>query len=200
MSSVTQPEPPPLPYGEWDEAARTVLPRYLRRPERYLSGAAPMPHALGLFAHHPELGAAWLAFTSLLADGDRATLDPRLREIAILRVAWRAGSNYEWSQHVRIGRDAGLTPEELHALPDGPGAGLWEPVERLVLEAADQVVATTRIDEATWDALAEHLGPAPLLELAFVIGGYLCFAAVANSARLPLDPPGEPIDAPGGPA
>jgi 4-carboxymuconolactone decarboxylase len=185
----------PLPFEQWSESARTVLPRYLGRPELYLSGAAAMPQALGLFAHHVELGAAWLAFSELLA-GDRATVDARLRELAILRVAWRTGSNYEWMQHVRIGRHAGLTTEQLHALPDGPVASLWTPLERSVLEAVDQVVEAFRIDTKTWAALAEHLDEAQLLELSFVIGSYLCFATITNSVGLAADPPTEPVDAP----
>jgi len=185
----------PLPFEQWSESARTVLPRYLRRPELYLSGGAPMPQALGLFAHHVELGAAWLAFTDFLAS-DAASLDARHRELAILRVAWRTGSDYEWTQHVRIGRQAGLRTEQLHAVPDGPGAARWTPLERSLLEAVDQVVDHWRIDIPTWDALAEPLNGAQLLELSFVIGGYLCFAAVANSVGLAADPPTEPVDAP----
>jgi acyl-CoA synthetase (AMP-forming)/AMP-acid ligase II len=185
----------PLPFEQWSESARTVLPRYLRRPELYLSGANPMPQALGLLAHHVELGAAWLAFAELLA-GDGATLDARLRELAILRVAWRTASNYEWLQHARIGRNAGVTTEQLYAIPEGPGAALWTPLERHVLEAVDQVVGNQRIDARTYGALAEDLDAPQLLELSFVIGSYLCFATVTNSVGLEADPPTEPVDAP----
>jgi alkylhydroperoxidase family enzyme len=154
-----------------------------------------MPSALGLLAHHVELGDVWLAFTELLA-GDKATLDARHRELAILRVAWRTGSSYEWTQHARIGLHAGLSPAELHAIPEGPTAALWSPLERRVLEAVDQVVDQWGVDAGTWAALAEQLDAAQLLELSFVIGGYLCFATVTNSARLAADPPTEPVDAP----
>jgi len=185
----------PLPFEQWSESARTVLPRYLRRPEMYLSGANPMPGALGLLAHHVDLGAAWLTFTELLA-GQQATLDVRLRELAILRVAWRTSSNYEWLQHARISRHVGVTSEELYAIPEGPRAALWNPVDRRVLEAVDQVVDDQRIDTRTFAALAEDLDAPQLLELLFVIGGYLCFATVTNSVGLEADPPTEPVDAP----
>ena len=114
----------PLPVDQWGDEAKAVLPRYLRRPELYLSGkpdTPPMPQTLGLFAHHVDLGAAWMTFTELLA-GARSTLDPTLRELAIFRVAWRTGSVYEWKQHPRIGLGTGLTNAQLHTLPDGPVA------------------------------------------------------------------------------
>ncbi len=193
---------PPLPVDQWTDEAKTVLPGYLRRPELYLSGkpdAQPMPQALGLFAHHVGLGAAWMTFTEFLA-GERSTLDPALRELAVLRVAWRTGSAYEWKQHTRIGLGTGLTTTQLHALPDGPEAAVWTPVERSVLEAVDQILDLSRVEDATWQALAAYLEPPQLLELTFVIGGYLCFAVVANSVRLEPDPPTEPVDAPDLPA
>ena len=193
---------PPLPVDQWTEEAKTVLPGYLRRPELYLSGkpdAPPMPQALGLFAHHVGLGAAWMTFTEFLA-GERSTLDPALRELAILRVAWRTGSAYEWKQHTRIGLGTGLTTAQLHALPDGPAAAVWTPVERSVLEAVDQIIDVSRVEDATWQSLAAYLEPPQLLELTFVIGGYLCFAVVANSVQLEPDPPTEPVDAPELPA
>ena len=193
---------PPLPVDQWTDEAKTVLPGYLRRPELYLSGkpdAQPMPQALGLFAHHVGLGAAWMTFTEFLV-GERSTLDPALRELAVLRVAWRTGSAYEWKQHTRIGLGTGLTTEQLHALPDGPAAAVWTPVERSVLQAVDQIIDLSRVEDATWRALAAYLEPPQLLELTFVIGGYLCFAVVANSVRLEPDPPTEPVDAPELPA
>ena len=51
--------------------------------------------------------------TGLLMKGN---LSPRVREIVILRVAWRSGSTYEWGQHVRIGLDSGLAQHEIDAL------------------------------------------------------------------------------------
>jgi len=202
MTASSAPRLAPLPFEQWDDQARSVLLRYLRRPEVYLSGrpdAAPMPNVLGLLAHHVRLGEAWLAFGNVLA-GEAATLEPRHRELVILRVAWRTSSRYEWSQHTRIGVHAGLTTEQLHAIPDGAEADVWTPVERALLMATDEVIDGLRIEDDTWLLLAAHLGAAQLLELSFVIGGYLCLASVVNNVGLQPDPPTEPVDAPAVPA
>ena len=95
--------------------------QYLRRPELYLSGAPdapPMPIVLEMFAHHLPLSASWLPFTEMLA-GAGATLAVEQRELLILRVAWRTRSGYEWSQHSRMGADAGLTAAQIDAIPRG---------------------------------------------------------------------------------
>jgi 4-carboxymuconolactone decarboxylase len=185
----------PLPIEQWNDAAKAVLPDYLGRPELY-SGpdARPMPNALGLLAHNAALGQGWLEFNGVMAKS--ATIDVRLRELIILRVAWVTRSAYEWSQHIRIGHRAGLTVDQLHAIPQGPAAELWSPVERAVLAAADQLIDRQVVDDETWAALAEHFDSSQLLEVLFTAGAYLCFAAVCNAAALTPDPPTEKIDAP----
>ncbi len=198
MAASETPRLTPLPFEEWDEEAKTILLPHLRRPELYLSGrpdAAPMPKVLGLFARHLPLTETWLAFSESFG-GDQSILDPAVRELAVLRVAWRTRSDYVWYQHIRIGSHAGLTTEQLHAVAAGPDSEVWTPVERAIVAAADEIVDSARIGDGTWRVLAGHLDEAQLLELCFLIGSYFCLASVINSSGLPADPPTEPIDAP----
>ena len=43
-------------------------------------------------------------------------LDPRLRELAILQVGYLARSPYEYSHHVKLGREAGVTDDDIRAI------------------------------------------------------------------------------------
>lgn len=195
--SMTIPSVPrlhPVPFAEWDEETRVTLLSHLRRPELYLSGSAdapPMPIVLELFAHHVPLSETFLTFTDLMA-GAQSRLEPRIRELAILRVAWRTGSGYEWNQHRRMGGDEGLTETQLLAVPEGPTSTAWTEQERAVVAAADEMIDAFAVSDETWGALAPFFEPAALFELLFVIGGYLCLAAVLNSIGLRGDPPGSP--------
>jgi 4-carboxymuconolactone decarboxylase len=185
----------PLPVEEWDDAAKAALPAFVRRPELYFGPEArPMPKVLGLLARHVPLGEGWLAFNDVLAK--KTTVDVRLRELIILRVAWLTRSAYEWSQHTRIGHQAGLTVEQLHAIPQGPAADLWSPVERAVLSATDELIDRQVVEEDTWARLSQHFDGSQLLEVLFIAGTYICFAMVCNSAGLSPDPATERIDAP----
>ena len=198
MTPPTEPRLAPLPYAEWDEETRVTLLQYLRRPELYLSGAPdapPMPIVLEMFAHHLPLSASWLPFTEMLAGGD-AKLSVEHRELLILRVAWRTRSGYEWAQHSRMGADAGLTAAQLEAVAQGPAAAVWTPLERTLLTAVDEMIDDHAVADSTWADLASHFEPAEILELLFVVGGYLCLAAVLNSiglqAGLPTAPQADP--------
>jgi 4-carboxymuconolactone decarboxylase len=184
----------PIPFAEWDDHTRDVLLPHLRRPERYLSGAPdapPMPVVMELFAHHLPLSETWLAFSNMLAS-DQSTLEGWQRELLILRVAWRTQSGYEWDQHSRMGRDEGLTDEQLRAVTEGPAAEVWTPFEQALVSAVDEVIDGFGVSDETWESLAGFLGPDQVFELLFVIGGYLCMAGVLNSVGLRGDPPAAP--------
>lgn len=194
MTLPDQPRLPPVPFAEWDEETRTTLLRFLRRPERYLSGAPdapPMPIVLEMFAHHVPLSASWLPFTEMLA-GEDARLSAPHRELLILRVAWRTQSGYEWAQHSRMGGDAGLSEAQIVAVPEGPGAAVWTPLEQSLLRAVDEMIDAHEVSDATWADLAAQFTPPEIFELLFVIGGYLCLAGVLNSIGLRGELPSAP--------
>ncbi|WP_106400594.1 carboxymuconolactone decarboxylase family protein [Actinocorallia populi] len=187
----------PLAAHLWDEGAVAMLRGRVASADRYLSGGADaprLPNVLGILGHHPRLAAAWLGYNGVLLDGP--ALDPRLRELLILRVAWRTRSQYEWIQHARIGRSVGLSNAHLEALAEDGQSVAWTPLERLLLDAADQLLTAHRIDDATWDGLAARLDARQLLEAVFVVGSYLCLAMVFGSAGLELDPDMDPASAP----
>src|SRR3954463_10203461 len=46
----------------------------------------------------------------------KSSLDPRLRELAILHVGWLERSEYEFTHHVRIGKEFGVTDDDIAGL------------------------------------------------------------------------------------
>src|SRR6266478_5184789 len=46
----------------------------------------------------------------------KSKLDPRLRELAILQVGWLERSEYEFTHHVKIGKEFGVTDEDIQDL------------------------------------------------------------------------------------
>jgi len=176
----------PIPFAEWGEEERAALLPHLRRPELYLSGtpdAPPMPVVMELFAHHLPIGDAFMSFTDMMA-GEQSTIEPKDRELVILRVAWRTKSAFEWNQHHRMGGEAGLSEAQLAAVPEGATAVVWSAREAALLRAVDEMIDEYAVRQETWNELAKALEPAQLFELLFVIGGYLCLAVVLSSLGL----------------
>src|SRR3954462_516128 len=87
-------------------------------------------------------------------------LDPRLRELAILQVGWLARSPYEWSHHIKIAHDFGVSDEDIHALIDdtaGKPTHLDE-LTKAVLRGAREMTADGAMADATFTALRDELG------------------------------------------
>jgi alkylhydroperoxidase family enzyme len=157
----------------------------LLEPYRTFSDGEPF-NIFRTLARHPKLfKRSMVLATGLLIKG---ALPPRVREIAILRVAWRAGSVYEWGQHVRIGLDSGLSQDEIDSLAtEAADVPTWSDAERLTVAVADELSQTVDLTDATWDAAIETWGEQDLMELIFLVGNYRMLAGFLNAARVELD-------------
>src|SRR5262245_46884864 len=137
-------------------------------------------------ANHPGLMRRFLPFAGkLLAKGK---LPGRERELMILRTACQCRSDYEWGQHVRIGRDAGLTDDEMARIPSGPDAAGWAPFDALLLRATDELVGDHRLSDESWDALAAQYDGQQMIELTMLVGNYAMIAGMLNSVGVEREP------------
>ena len=116
-------------------------------------------------------------------------------ELLILRVAHSTGCEYEWGHHERLGRQAGLTGEEIERVRQGPAAEGWSPRRRALLSAADELHADRRIADETWANLRPLLSDDQLIELCMLVGHYEMLAMTLNSLGVEPDP--EPAGHPG---
>ena len=127
---------------------------------------------------HPGLFRKWMPFGGKLLNGK---LPARERELAILRVGWLCQSEYEWGQHVPIGRRAGLTDAEIARIPKGPDADGWSDLDVAVLRATDELHEDACIGDATWARLAEDYDDKQLIELVMSVGHYHLVSMTLNT-------------------
>jgi AhpD family alkylhydroperoxidase len=129
----------------------------------------------------------WLHFAGRLMPGGR--LPRRETELVILRVATLTGSDYERSHHERLGRRAGLTPDELARVTEGPDAEGWTDRERLLLTATDELHRDRDLADETWRRLSELLDERTRIELLMLVGHYEMLATTLTTLRLQPDRP-----------
>ena len=125
-----------------------------------------------------------------------ATIPERHRELLILRTAWLSRGDYIWGRHDVIGKEAGLTAEEIRRVTVGPDAPGWDDFERALLEAADQLHSSRFISDSTWNVLAEGYTDDELRQVVMVVGNYTQLAMFQNTlgAQLPPGDEGLPAD------
>ncbi|MFC4015360.1 carboxymuconolactone decarboxylase family protein [Nonomuraea purpurea] len=118
-------------------------------------------------------------------------LPGRWREIAILEVALARRSDFEWYAHERVGRNAGLTEEELSALRSQADAPTFDEAERTVRSVCRALVAQRDLDDDLYARAEAALGTTSLYELVVLVGYYDTLALSLATFRTPL-PAGEP--------
>jgi 4-carboxymuconolactone decarboxylase len=175
---LSKPRIPPVQKEHWTPAQKAILEPMERQGRLY--------NVFSTMANHPDLARDWLTFAShVLA---RSTLPPRDREILILRIGWLCGAEYEWAQHVRIGKRAGLSDEDLRHIRQGPDAAALSKHDRLLLKAVDELHAEALIGDETWNALAETYDTRQMMDLVFAVGQYNLVSMALNSFGVQLDP------------
>ncbi len=145
-------------------ALAVMLPEERRNPEN-------ASNILSTFVRHPALTKEFLRFNVHLLF--RSTLPPRLRELAILRVAHRTDSEYEWGQHVKMGLREGLTEDEIAGVQRGEAA---DEFDRTVLAGVDELMDKFELSDATWAALGERFDERQRMDFVFTIGCYITVA------------------------
>jgi AhpD family alkylhydroperoxidase len=179
----------PIPPTEWppemSEALAALSSNAPQPPSSAPQGRPRALNVLGMFAHHPALARAYFTFNAHLLWSSSFT--PRERELLILRVAAVRKADYEFAQHVYLARDAGLDNEEIERVITGPDAEEWSPIESALLSAVDELIADTRIGDATWATLVEQYDTRQLMDLVFTIGAYELLAMAFGTFDLEFD-------------
>ncbi|MCY3634894.1 MAG: carboxymuconolactone decarboxylase family protein [bacterium] len=168
-------EPMRPPAGSTYDKRKSDRKQQVRRPN----------NALSVMAHYPELAKAFMEFNRHLLYFN--TLSERVVELAVLRVAWRRQSEYEWVQHAASALEVGLTDVEIdHTAVESVDG--WASEDALVLRAVDELHHNHGWSDGTWSELAEAFDTRQVMDLLFTIGAYDTLAVAFNCFDLPLDP------------
>ena len=116
-------------------------------------------------------------------------LDPRLRELAILQVGYLTRSKYEYSHHIKIGRDFGVSDDDIRGMiaeTEGRPSGL-EPLARVVLRAAREMTTDLAASDATFAELAAALSTEHLTDLVVTIGFYNAVVRILETMQIGVE-------------
>jgi alkylhydroperoxidase family enzyme len=192
MTDVIPPLLAPLTADEWGDEEYAAFGALLGLPREKVpragSGHAIDPlnfDIIGLLARHPTMARVFLTYNGFLLQ--RGELPLRLRELAVLRVAQTRRSAFFWGEHVKVATDGGVPDDDVARLACGPAE--FDGVDRLVLEATDELLTAHRAQPATWRRLVDELGTHQAMELIFVVGTYTLLAMAFETWGL-APPPG----------
>ena len=135
-------------------------------------------------AHAPELLRAWMDFAWALRGHDATSR--KLRELMILRTATRQRSAYEWHQHRRMARDAGVTDYEVAELEMWRSSDAFDAAHRAALALTDAIV-DGEVPEDINEELDRHFDYAQRVELTVTAAFYSMVPRLLDALRVPIE-------------
>lgn len=141
------------------------------------------------FQLYPELNRSWSPRQTFILQ--KSPVTPRHREMLILRMGWNCRAEYEWAQHVgAVGRarEWGLEPRNI---AQGPDATAWEPVEKTILKASDELFKDVVVSDGTWKTLVDRFGVPWAMSAVFTTSDYRAISMSLNAYGVQLEPTDE---------
>ncbi len=176
---LLKPRIEPVDMSETDGETRSMLELIAERNKGQVF------NIFATLARYPKLLKRWLVFANHILS--KSSLPPREREILILRTALLCDSEYEWGQHVRIGKALGLSDDVFRQISDGPNASGWNAFDAALVKAVDELHSGAIISDATWKALSKRYNEYQLMDLVFTVGQYHMVAMAINTFGIQLD-------------
>ena len=120
----------------------------------------------------------------------KSKLDPRLRELAILQIGWLEKSEYEFTHHVKIGKEFGVTDEDITALmaeTEGIQSRL-EPLARAILKGAREMARDLEMSMTTFSEIKRQLSDEQMVDLVLTIAHYCAVVRVLATMKIDNEP------------
>jgi alkylhydroperoxidase family enzyme len=121
---------------------------------------------------------------------NQSKLDPRLRELAILQVGYLAKSPYEYSHHVKIGREAGVTDDDIRAIGEETAGRptRLDALSKAVLRATREMTDDLTMSDASFIELEKALGREQVIDLTLVISFYNAVVRLLGTLQIDVEP------------
>src|SRR2546423_12095609 len=157
-------------------------------PPEFRDILKPNPNLPKLLVNSPDMARAFSGIGGYIRF--KSKLNPRLRELAILQVGWLEKSEYEFTHHVKIGKDFGVTDDDITAMmaeTEGTPSKL-EPLAKAILRGAREMVRELAMSDATFAEIKQELSNEHMTDLVLTIAFYCAVVRVLATMKIDNEP------------
>jgi 4-carboxymuconolactone decarboxylase len=145
----------------------------------------PVLNLYRALANQPPALAAFLEMSRYVRSG--SSLDPGLRELAILATARELGQEYEVAHHTAAAANAGVPPEKVASVASGGSLEALTDAERCAVQFARQAAHTRSCDDAMFRRLQAAFSTHEIVDLVVTTAWYHLCAVVLGSLQVELE-------------
>jgi alkylhydroperoxidase family enzyme len=142
-------------------------------------------NVIKMFAGTEDMFDATIALVKAIFDVQG--IDPKTREMIILRAATVLDAPYEWQANTQMAKNVGLSPNEINAAAsDGPVVGI-NPEYVLVCKATDELSTSGTLRDETLRELLDKYGETISRKIVLMIAWFNLLSRFLNGCRVPLE-------------
>jgi 4-carboxymuconolactone decarboxylase len=145
----------------------------------------PVLNLYRVLANQPPALAAFLEMSRYVRSG--SSLDPGLRELAILATAHELGQSYEVAHHTHAAAQVGVDSAKVAAVTPGGSLDALTPAERCAVEFARQAAHTRSCNETTFHRLQSLFSTEEIVDLVVTTAWYHLCAVTLGSLGVELE-------------
>jgi alkylhydroperoxidase family enzyme len=140
-----------------------------------------------MLLHSPPVADAWLVFNNAIRrDTD---VDDTTRELTILRIAMLNGAEYVVRIHTeRYAVPAGVSLEQVAALPEWRDSALFDARQRALLAYVDSMTRAVNVPDDVYDALRLNFSEREIVEITVLSGAYNMHTRVLMALKVDPEP------------
>ena len=144
----------------------------------------------GVLLHSPDL-AARVAHTGTYVRFN-FDMSEALKETIIITTAREIRSQYEFSAHARLARQAGVSDETIKAIANGSAPAGLSGDEGLLVKYVKELVQNHKISDQTFNAVKDKFGTQRSVEITGLVGHYLLVGQILLAFEVDLPDGVEP--------
>jgi len=145
----------------------------------------PVLNLYRVLANQPPALAAFLGMSRYVRSG--SSLEPGLRELAILTTAHELAQEYEVAHHTGAAVEAGVPLLKMAAVAPGGDLEVLTPRERCAVEFARQVARTRTCEDALYQRLQSIFSAGEIMDLVVTTAWYHLCAVILGSMKVELE-------------
>jgi alkylhydroperoxidase family enzyme len=142
-------------------------------------------NVMKMFAGTDDMYPAVLGFIKAVFEAQG--VNPKLREMIVLRVATKYHVLYEWQAQSTLARNVGLLPEEIQAAARDDAIEGIDAEYRLAWKATDEICTEGTLRDETLCELLARYGETVTRKLILIISWFNLLSCFINGCRVPLE-------------
>jgi len=172
-----------IPYIQKDAATGKLKELYDNFATQF--NVRDIPNVVKALANSPGLATRIFPLANYFMT--ESSLDPRLRELAVLILMKRLDCEYGFGRHIEIAERVGLTRAQIDTIGSYQTSSLFTAEDKLILRYADELTTKARVDDQLFQEVKNLIGQNNVLELTAATAFWNMMARNLNALQVELE-------------